>query len=94
MQITILLAVSANGRKLWLLILCKKPGASTPSFELKGGCNICYNEKAWVNGESIKKWIDLVYPLVSMAAGKTLIWDSCREHTATNVKQHLNQRGI
>ncbi len=29
-----------------------------------------------------------------MATGKTLIWDSCRAHIVTNVKQHMNKRGI
>jgi hypothetical protein len=44
------------------VIICKKAGASAPSFKLKGGCYSCYNEKAWVNGKLIKKWIDLVFP--------------------------------
>jgi hypothetical protein len=94
MRITTLLAVSGNEKKLRPMIICKKARASTPSFELKGGCYICYNEKAWVNGELIKKWIDLLFPLVSMATGKTLIWDSCRAHIAKNVKQHMKRRGI
>ena len=94
MRNTILLAVTASGKKLRPVIIHKKTGESGCHFELKNGCYICYNEKAWVNGELIKKWIDLAFPPVSAANGKALVWDSCRAHIANTVKEYMKRRGI
>ena len=94
MRITVILTVTANGKKLKPVIIHKKGGAGGATFELKNGCFVCYNDKAWVNSELIKKWIDLVHPLVANGEGKALVWDSCRAHTANIVKEHLRRRGI
>jgi hypothetical protein len=54
-----------------------------------------YNEKAWVNPNLIKKWIDLVFPIIEYSGGKKcLIWDSCKAHTAQIVKEHMIHHGI
>ena len=94
MRITVILTVTASGKKLKPVIIHKKGGAEGTTFELKNGCFVCYNDKAWVNSELIKKWIDHVHPLVANGQGKALVWDSCRAHTANSVKEHLRRRGI
>ena len=94
MRITVLLSVTASGRKLPPVLIAKKSGASGTKFEKKAGCCIFYNSKAWVNQDLIKAWIDLVFPHVLMATGKALVWDSCRAHTANSVKERLKRRGI
>ena len=40
---------------------------------MQNGYYICYNKKAWVNGELIKKWIDLPFPPILRATGKALV---------------------
>ncbi len=43
----------------------------------------------------IKKWIDLVFPIIDFSGGKKcLIWDSCKAHTAQLVKEHVIRSGI
>ena len=75
------------------MIIQKKAGVSGSQFVRVGNCYICYNEKAWVNQELIKNWIDLIFPQVVMSTGKAIVWDSCRAHTANLVKKHLKRRG-
>jgi hypothetical protein len=43
----------------------------------------------------IKKWIDIVFPILDQTGGrKCLIWDSCKAHTAKQVKEHMIRHGI
>lgn len=93
MRITAILSTTATGVKLPPVIIWK---SSKPNdvAEHVHGCLVVQNEKAWVNQILIKNWIDLVFPIVDMSAGKALVWDSCKAHTAKSVKEHLQRRGI
>lgn len=94
MRLTVLLSVTASGRKLPPVLIVKKARATEPKFKKVGGCYVFYNEKAWVNQELIKAWIDIVFPNVCKRSGKALVWDSCRAHTSNLVKKHLFDRKI
>jgi hypothetical protein len=50
--------------------------------------------KACVNAFLIIKLIDSIFPLVDIAAGKCIAWDSCRVHIARNVKEHYQNRNM
>ena len=92
MRITVILAVTASGTKKKPLLIFKSKASN--EMNLMNGCHVCHNEKAWVNQDMLVKWLDLMYPRVDMSAGKALVWDSCRAHIATSVKEHMNMRGI
>lgn len=54
-----------------------------------------YNEKAWVNQDLIKKYLDFIYPPVDFdRQGKLLVWDSCRAHIARSVKELIVEKGV
>ncbi|KAG6963825.1 hypothetical protein JG688_00007973 [Phytophthora aleatoria] len=78
MRITAVLAVSATGRKLPPLLIWK--GKSTPSFERFGGVCVAQQPRAWVDSKLLKRWIDLVFPMVDTSKGKHRVWDSMRAH--------------
>jgi hypothetical protein len=95
MRVTVLLSVRPNGTKLTPVIIFKKAKETGLNAERCEGCYVFYNEKAWVNQNLIKKWIDIVFPIIDQTGGrKCLIWDSCKAHTAKLVKEHMIRRGI
>ena len=95
MRVTVLLSVRPNGTKLTPVIIFKKAKETGLNVERCEGCYVFYNEKAWVNQNLIKKWIDIVFPILDQTGGrKCLIWDSCKAHTAKLVKEHMIRRGI
>ncbi len=48
-----------------------------------------------MNQNLIKKWIDIVFPIIDYSGGKKcLIWDSCKAHTAQLEKEHMIHRRI
>jgi hypothetical protein len=48
-----------------------------------------------VNQNLIKKWIDLVFPIIDYSGGKKcLIWDSCKAHIAQLMKEYMIHHGI
>ena len=87
MRITALISIWADGRKAPPTIIHK--GAKYSIIQtLSGPILYTMQPKAWVNASLIIKWINSIFPLVDITAGKCIVWDSCRTHIARNVKEH------
>ncbi|KAG2790813.1 hypothetical protein PC129_g17254 [Phytophthora cactorum] len=72
MRITVVLAVSATGRKLPPLLVWK--GKNTPALEKRPGpLYVVQQPRAWVGSELLKKWLDMAFPLVDSSDGKCLV---------------------
>lgn len=56
---------------------------------------ILETEKAWSTQASIRKWIDLMLPMVLRGNRRgLLIWDSASTHRANDMKNFLKDRGV
>lgn len=60
MRVSVTLSVRPNDTKLTPFVLLKETMFNLERCE---GCNVFYNEKACVNQNLSKKWIDLVFPI-------------------------------
>lgn len=60
MRITVILAVTASGRKLPPLLIWK--GKQSAEIQKIGGCLVMTQEKAWVNQQLLLKWLQHVSP--------------------------------
>ncbi|GMF42610.1 unnamed protein product [Phytophthora lilii] len=89
MRITAVLAVS---RKLPPLLIWK--GKSTPTFDKIGGVYVAQQPRAWVDSNLLKRWIDLVFPMVDPSKGKHLVWDLMRAHISKEVKAKCAAREV
>ncbi|KAG4059472.1 hypothetical protein PC123_g5621 [Phytophthora cactorum] len=85
MRITVVLAVSATGRKLPPLLVWK--GKASPTFEKR-------SRPLHVDNELLKKWIDLAFSFVVHGEGKCLVWDNMRAHISKAVKAKCSARNI
>lgn len=92
MRITVAFSVWADGRKALPLVIHK--GRDTNEIKLVNGVFNISQSKAWVNQELIIKWIDIMFPRFDVSPGKCIVWDSCRAHISTRVKEHCRQREI
>ncbi|KAJ0401148.1 hypothetical protein P43SY_004355 [Pythium insidiosum] len=92
MRITVILAITAAGRKLAPVLIWK--GKDKASFDKVEGVYVTYQKKAWVDSNLLKRWIDMQFPLVNVSDGKYLVWDSMRAHVSKEVKAKCNMRGI
>ncbi|KAG3236910.1 hypothetical protein PI124_g18086 [Phytophthora idaei] len=93
MRITVVLAVSATGRKLPPLLVWK--GKAAPTFQKRSGpLRVAHQPRAWVDNELLKKWIDLAFPFVVHGEGKCLVWDSMKAHISKAVKAKCSARNI
>jgi hypothetical protein len=94
MRVTCLLAVRANGSKVAPVIIQKKRNGNGQMVQVNGVWFI-YNEKAWVNQDLIKNYLDFLYPPVDFdRQGKLIVWDSCRAHIARSNREYLQQKGV
>jgi hypothetical protein len=86
MQITVVAAVWADGCKAPPMVIHKQR-TSTISH-VSGPLLVATQEKGWINSDLIISWIDLMFPLVDIALGKCILWDSCHAHISNAVKDH------
>ena len=78
MRVTALLAVRGDASKCKPFIICK---GTKGSIETHSGCWITKQPSAWVDGEILCQWLDLVFPPVRYCGRKKLlVWDSCKAH--------------
>ncbi|GMF21507.1 unnamed protein product [Phytophthora lilii] len=92
MRITVILAVTASGRKLPPVLIWK--GKDTLVFEKIGGMYVTKQKRAWVDSGLLKRWIDLQFPLVDGGDGKFLVWDSMRAHISRELKAKCEARRV
>lgn len=94
MRVTAILAVRADGSKVPPVVIQKKKNGNGELVQVHG-VYFMYNDKAWVNQELIKKYLNFIYPPVDVdGQGKLLVWDSCRSHIARSVKEFMIQKGV
>ena len=64
-------------------------------IEHLSGVYILETEKAWSTQAAIRKWVDLMLPMVLRGNKRgLLIWDSASTHRANDMKNFLKQRGV
>jgi hypothetical protein len=84
MRITVVLAVTALGKKLSPLLIYK--GGNSSTFEKIGSCYVVHQKKAWIDSNLLMRWVDWIFPAVNMNDGKYIVWDSMRAHISKAVK--------
>jgi len=94
MRITAAVSVWANGSKAAPLLIHKGKEGPIEYVTNNGPLFFTHQSKAWVNAELLIKWIDCMFPIIDMSPGKCIVWDSCRAHIATSVKEHCRRRSI
>ncbi|KAE9052173.1 hypothetical protein PR001_g757 [Phytophthora rubi] len=92
MRITVMLAVTASGKKLPPCIIWKRK--TRGSIERLGGCNVAYQPRAWVDQDLLLNWLDWYYPAVLQSTGQYIVWDSMRAHIGQRVKQRCGEKAI
>jgi hypothetical protein len=92
MRITVVLAVTAVGRRLPPLLIWK--GSSSHWFDKIGGVYVAHQPRAWIASKLLKRWVDLAFPMVDMCEGKHLVWDSMRAHISKEVKAQCAARNL
>eukprot|EP00644_Phytophthora_capsici_P018762 jgi/Phyca11/132068/e_gw1.130.22.1 len=65
-------------------VLAHKKGSRI--IQKVGGVHVAYQPKAWVDSELLCNWMDMVFPKVLQAEGKTIVWASMRAHISRVVK--------
>ncbi|DAZ94669.1 TPA: LOW QUALITY PROTEIN: hypothetical protein N0F65_000949 [Lagenidium giganteum] len=94
MQMTVILAVTAAGRKLPPVMIMKGKNV-TAKVEKRCGVYIMPQPSAWTNKELLIEWLDIVFPSVlDQVKTKAIIWDSMRAHIAKVVKAHCAKKNI
>jgi len=94
MRITAAVSIWANGNRAAPLIIHKGREGPIQFVTNNGPLLFTHQSKAWVNAELLIKWIDCMFPIIDISPGKCIIWDSCRAHIATSVKEHCRKRSI
>ncbi|OWZ21105.1 hypothetical protein PHMEG_0004400 [Phytophthora megakarya] len=92
MRITVMLAVTASGRKLPPCLIWKRKNRG--SIERLGGCYVAFQARAWVDQDLLLNWLDWYYPAVVQTPGQYIVWDSMRAHIGKKVKQRCSDRAI
>jgi hypothetical protein len=93
MRVTVIASVWADGRKAPPMVI-HKAKTTLDIKRVSGPLLVATQPKGWVNSELLIKWIDCLFPLVDISAGKCIVWDSCRAHISNLVKAHCRQRNI
>ncbi|ESO02798.1 hypothetical protein HELRODRAFT_174216 [Helobdella robusta] len=70
-------------------------GGKKEKIECQGGVYVLESEKAWSTQNVIRKWVDLMLPLVLRGSQRgLLIWDSASTHRAKDMKNFLAERRV
>ncbi|XP_060124346.1 general transcription factor II-I isoform X2 [Zootoca vivipara] len=91
-RVTCILAIRLDGKKAPPLIITK---GKKEKIECVSDIYVLETEKAWCTQAVIRKWLDLMLPLV-MRGGQRglLVWDSASTHRAKDMKKFLAERRI
>ncbi|GMF40927.1 unnamed protein product [Phytophthora lilii] len=92
MRITVMLAVTATGKKLPPCLIWKRKNRG--SIERLGGCYVAHQPRAWVDQDLLLNWLDWYYPTVLQTTGQYVVWDSMRAHIGKRVKQRCSEKVI
>lgn len=94
MRVTVVLDVSALGKKLTPLVIWKgvKQGGKMQKI---GTVYVMCQERACVDSAVLSEWIDMMFPAVlDHGKGEFLIWDSMRAHISKATKAKCEAKGI
>jgi len=91
-RVTCILTIRLDGTKATPLLIAK---GKKEKIERVSGIYVLETEKAWATHDVIRKWLDLMLPLV-MRGNKRgmLIWDAASTHRAKTMKNFLHERRI
>ncbi|XP_069816622.1 uncharacterized protein [Dendropsophus ebraccatus] len=91
-RVTCILAIRLDGTKVTPLLIAK---GKKEKIERFSGIYVLETEKAWATQAAIRKWLDVMLPLV-MRGNKRgmLIWDAASTHRAKTMKSFLHERRI
>ncbi|KAF6362058.1 R3H domain containing 1 [Rhinolophus ferrumequinum] len=91
-RVTCILAIRLDGKKAPPLIITK---GKKDKVEHVSGIYVLETEKAWCTQAVIRKWVDLMLPLVLRGGQRgLLVWDSASTHRAKDMKHFLAERRI
>ncbi|XP_077109832.1 uncharacterized protein LOC143766214 isoform X1 [Ranitomeya variabilis] len=91
-RVTCILAMRLDGTKVPPLLISK---GKKDKIERVSGIYILETEKAWATQAVIRKWVDLMLPLVMRGSQRgMLIWDAASTHRAKDMKNFLHERKI
>lgn len=91
-RVTCLLAIRLDGKKTAPLLITK---GKKEKIERISGIYVLETEKAWCTQTVIKKWVDLMMPLVLRGGQRgLLVWDSASTHRAKDMKAFLSERRV
>ncbi|ESN90887.1 hypothetical protein HELRODRAFT_182465 [Helobdella robusta] len=81
--------------KAEILLLFEIIPGKKEKIECQGGVYVLESEKAWSTQNVIRKWVDLMLPLVLRGSQRgLLIWDSASTHRAKDMKNFLAERRV
>ncbi|XP_056378950.1 uncharacterized protein LOC130274535 [Hyla sarda] len=88
--VTCVLAICLDGTKATPLIIAM---GKKDKIERVSGIYVLKTEKAWCTQAVIRKWIDLMLPLVLRGGQRgLLVWDSASTHCAKDMENFLAER--
>nr|KAF6391794.1 DnaJ heat shock protein family (Hsp40) member C17 [Pipistrellus kuhlii] len=91
-RVSCILAIRLDGTKIPPLIISK---GKKEKIECVLGVFILETEKAWATQAVIRKWVDLMLPLVMRGSERgLLVWDAASTHRAKDMKTFLHERKI
>ncbi|XP_077136662.1 uncharacterized protein LOC143793513 isoform X2 [Ranitomeya variabilis] len=91
-RVTCILAIRLDGTKVPPLIITK---GKKEKMKRISGIYILETVKAWCTQAVIRKWVDLMLPLVLRGSQRgLLVWDSASTHRAKDMKNFLHERKI
>ena len=93
MRVTVVLAVTASGRKLTPLVIWKNKRGDR-SIKSVHSVLVAEQPKAWVDSELLVNWLDRAFPAVLAGDGQAIVWDSMRVHISVKVKAKCAQKDI
>ena len=91
-RVSCIWAIRLDGTKIPPLIISK---GKKEKIERVLGVFILETEKAWATQTVIRKWVDLMLPLVMRGGQRSLlVWDAASTHLAKDMKTFLHKRKI
>ncbi|XP_034967923.2 pogo transposable element with KRAB domain [Zootoca vivipara] len=91
-RVTCILAIRLDGKKATPVIIAK---GKKDKIERVSGIYVLESEKAWCTQAVIRRWLDLMLPLVTRGGQRgLLVWDSASTHRAKDMKKFLAERRI
>ncbi|GMF66350.1 unnamed protein product [Phytophthora lilii] len=93
MRVTVVLAVTASGRKVTPLVIWKNKRGNR-SIKQVHSVLVAEQPKAWVDSDLLMNWIERAFPAVLAGEGQALVWDSMRAHISVKVKAKCAQKDI